>query len=71
MKYIINAFSLLPPIAIVIVVIIVIVHLMIIASQTLPSCTRLNPATPSPQSYWQIVSYWGGVDRGMTLRPPH
>ncbi len=66
MKYIINTFSLASPVAIVIVVIIVIVHLMIIASSTLPSCARLNPATPSPQSQWH---FWGEVGRGTTLRP--
>jgi hypothetical protein len=49
-------FPLLPPLAIVIVVI---VHLMIITSPALPFCARLNPATLSPQSQWQIVSFWG------------
>jgi hypothetical protein len=49
-------FPLLPPLAIVIVVII---HLMIIASPALPFCARLNPASPSPQSQWQIVSFLG------------
>jgi hypothetical protein len=50
-------FPLLPPLAFIIVVI---VHLMIIASLALPFCARSNPATPSPQSQWQIVSF-GGV----------
>jgi hypothetical protein len=49
-------FPLFPPLAIVVVVI---VHLMIIASPALPFCARLNPATPSPQSQWQIVSFGG------------
>ena len=49
-------FPLLPPLAIVVVVI---VHLMIIASPALPFCDRSNPSTPSPQSQWQIVSFWG------------
>jgi hypothetical protein len=54
-------FPLLPPLAIVIVVIIVIFHLMIIASLSLPFCNRSILATPSPQSQWQIVSFfWGG-----------
>ncbi len=52
---------LLPPLAIVIFVIIVILHLMIIASLALPFCAILNPATPSPQSQWQIVSFWRGL----------
>jgi hypothetical protein len=43
-------FPLLPPLAIGINVIILIVHLMIIASPSLPFCARLTPATPSPQS---------------------
>ncbi len=48
-----------PPVAtIVIVVIIVIIHLMIIAFLALPFCARSNPATPSPQSQQQIVSFW-------------
>jgi hypothetical protein len=50
-------FPLLPPLAIVVVDIIA--HLMIIASPALPFCTRLNPATPSPQSQRQIVSVEG------------
>jgi hypothetical protein len=49
-------FPLLPPLAIVVVII---VHLMIITSPALPFCARSNPATPSPQSQWQIVSFWG------------
>jgi hypothetical protein len=53
-------FPLLPPFAIAKVVIIVFVHLMIIASPALPFCARLNPATPSPQSQQQIVSFWEG-----------
>jgi hypothetical protein len=51
-------FPLLPPLAI---VIIIIVHLMIIASPALPFYARSNPATPSPQSQWQIVSLGGGL----------
>jgi hypothetical protein len=50
-------FPLLPPLSIVIVII---AHLMIIASLALPFCTRSNPATRSPQSQWQIVSFLGG-----------
>ncbi len=57
----INTFPLLPPLAIVIFVVIVIVHLMIIASPALPFRARSNPATPSPQSQWQIVSFLGGL----------
>jgi hypothetical protein len=53
-------FPLLPFLAIVIIVIIVIVHLMIIASPAIPFCSGLNPATPSPQSQRQIVSFGGG-----------
>ncbi len=53
-----------PPLAIVIIVIMVIGHLMIIASPALPFCTRSNPATPSPQSQWQIVSLGGGGGGG-------
>ncbi len=53
---------LLPPLAaaIVIVSIMVIVYLMIITFLALPFCARLNPATSSPQSQWQIVSFGGG-----------
>jgi hypothetical protein len=50
-------FPLLPPLAI---IVLVIVHLMIIASPALSFHARLNPATPSPQSQWQIVSLGGG-----------
>jgi hypothetical protein len=46
-----------------------IIHLMIIASLALSFCTRLNPATSSPQSQWQIVLFGGG-GRGTTLKPP-
>jgi hypothetical protein len=59
---IINTFPLPPPLAIIIhVVIVIIVHLMIVASPALPFRASSNPATPSPQSQWQIVSFWGGV----------
>jgi hypothetical protein len=51
-------FPLFPPLAIVVVVI---VHLMIIASPALPFYDRSNPATPSPQSQRQIVSFCGGL----------
>jgi hypothetical protein len=53
---------LLPPLAaaIVVIIIIVIVHLMIIASTALPFCAKANPATPSSQPQWQIVSFRGG-----------
>jgi hypothetical protein len=63
---------LLPPLAaaIVIDVIFVIVHFMIIETLAFTFYARLNPATPSPQSQWQIVSFGGG-GRGTTLRPPH
>jgi hypothetical protein len=61
-------FPLLPLLAIVVVLII---HLMIIASLALPFYARSNPATPSPQSQRQIVSFFGGGGRGAKLRPPH
>jgi hypothetical protein len=59
-------FPLLLPLA---VAVVVIVHLMIIASPALPFCARLNPATPSPQSQWQIVS-WGGGWSGHEIETP-
>ena len=53
-------FPLLPPLAIVIVIVIVIVNLIIIASLALPFHARSNPATPSPQSQWQMCHFLGG-----------
>ncbi len=51
-------------------VIVFIVHLMIIPSLALPFYDRSNPATPSPKSQWQIVSFLGeGGGRGAKLRP--
>jgi hypothetical protein len=51
-------FLLLPPLA---TVIVAIIHLMIITSPALPFWARSNPATPSSQSQWQIVSFGGGL----------
>jgi hypothetical protein len=56
--------------AIVIIVIIVIIHLIISTSPALLFYARSNPATPSPQSQRQIVSFLVGWS-GRTLRPPH
>jgi hypothetical protein len=51
-------------------IIIIIVHLMIIAFPALPLYVRLNPATPSPQSLWQIVSFLGGLVLGAQNQDP-
>jgi hypothetical protein len=62
---------LLPPLAatIFILVIIGILNLMIIASPALLFCTRRNPATSSPPSQWQVVSFGGGCWRHVIETP--